>query len=162
MNETTLAHLLECFPDVDASRFDSVYYTMADEDTFMFVAVRGDMEYFEVHKKGHYSADTVDRKVFSIVNRFCGSHEYVNMGELVDEETEEASVVDMVGFEGFKFGVNFWTWFGLSLVVVVEMLAFWFVAMFVGTTFMMMGAAFVLIGLPIMLGVVMTRGTHYD
>lgn len=81
MNETTIAHLKSCFPNVEVDIFDKVYFTKESDDTYMFIAVVGAMLDFKIFTKGDYNADTIDRKLFSIVNRYTARTEHIDMSD---------------------------------------------------------------------------------
>lgn len=54
MNETSIAHFKEHFPNENTDKFDKIYFTKASDNDFAFICVQGAMEDFKVFVKGNF------------------------------------------------------------------------------------------------------------
>lgn len=54
LNETSIAHFKEHFPNENTDKFDKIYFTKASDNDFAFICVQGAMEDFKVFVKGNF------------------------------------------------------------------------------------------------------------
>lgn len=125
MNQTTSEHVLKCFPDANVSKFDKFFFTRASEDDYAFICIKGAMEDFTVLVQGEFDDESLERRLFMLVNKFGGVRAPGNVYADYDEDgelIEDSAFVDSEFVRAELFQADYSKWVRASYFVVFALM----------------------------------------
>lgn len=92
MNQTSIEHFRQYFPQADIARFDKIYFTKVSDDDFAFICVQGSMEDFKVFIKGTVNEETLEKRVFMLVKKYS-SYSFADSPSIADDNSFDQTMV---------------------------------------------------------------------